>query len=122
MAAATITAVAIGTGGYNLTDQSASTTLVAGAGNGVKFLYNTNYLILLINESGDTAVYTLKAVTPAQVTAAGGTVNDKTISVADGKTYLRKPDTFFKDSNGYITIECDQAADVLVVDNTPSTI
>lgn len=122
MPAATITAVSIGTGGFNLTDEASSTPLVAGAGNGVKFLYNTNYLILLINSTGNTAVYTFKAVTPAQVTAAGGTVNDKTISVATLKTYARKVDSFFKDSNGYITIECDQTAKVLVLDNTPTTI
>lgn len=116
MSAVTITAVEPTAAGYNLTDQSDATTLVAGSGNGVKFEYHPNALIVLINGTAGAAVYTLKVTTPAAFTDAGATVNDKTITVAAGKTWVRKTDLIFKNSSGYFVIECDVAGKVLVLD------
>lgn len=111
MAAVLISPTALDVDGVNLTD-AAYTALTAGAGNGVKFLYDENLEIFLKNATGLTATYTILVAQPASVTAAGLSVPNKTVSVADGKTYILPAMFLYKDDSGYITIECDQTASI----------
>ena len=119
MPAATITAVTLPhtMAGYNLTDSAGFTTLVAGSGNGVKFDYVDDLVVVLKNDSGGAAVFTVKVRTPASFTTYSAGVSHPTINVANNKTYLLRLDQSpFVDASGDITIECDVAGKVLVLD------
>lgn len=114
MAAAALTATSVAAGGYNLTDSSDFTTLVSGAGNGVTFDYDGRDVIILKNDTGGTAVFTIKVPTPSAYSGIV-TVGDETVSVANNKTYLNPVLAIFKNvSTGKIIIECDVAGKVLV--------
>jgi len=115
MAAATISAVSAGANGYNLTDSADFTTLATGAGNGVTFDYNARDLIILKNEAGQSATVTVKTPQPAAYSGII-TLPDESFSIADGDTHLYPMLQIFKNaSTGKITIECDQAIDILIV-------
>lgn len=115
MAAATITKQVIprSSAGYNLTDSAHFATLVAGSGNGVKFAYEAGLSVILKNDTGGAAVFKFLAQLAAAYTTYGVTL---THSVANGKTYIWHPETLFRDSTGFITIECDVAGKVLVIE------
>lgn len=118
MARVPITAVEIPSAslnGYNLTDSSDFTTMATGADNGVEIPFSASTIIILKNASGVAADYTLKIPEPTGVADAGGGVTDSTISVADGKTHIIKPTSVMKQADGKIYIDCDQAADILVL-------
>lgn len=101
--------------GYNLTDSADFTTLVTGAGNGIKFEYNDRLAIILKNDTGGAATFTILVPQIAILTEAGVTVPDADIAVATGKTYLVQQAYAFKDEDGYITIECDVAGKILLI-------
>ena len=118
MAAATITKVAIPhtSAGYNLTDSADFTTLVAGSGNGVQFTHESDLIIVLKNDTGGSATFTLKIPASSSLTTYGGSITSPTIVVANGKTYLLRLDTLFRDgSTGYVTIECNVGGKALVL-------
>jgi len=118
MAAATITKVAIpnSSAGYNLTDSAGFTTLVAGSGNGVKFTYEQQLVVVLKNDSGGAAVFTFKTILAGGYSSYGVTATNPTLTLATGKTYLWRPNTIFRDSSSFVTIECDVAGKALVLD------
>lgn len=119
MAATTITAVSLPhtLAGYNLTDSAGFATLTTGAGNGVKFSFAANLIVVLKNDTGGAATFTVKVLTPTSYSTYTVTVTDPTIAVANGKTYLlRLDESPFRLSTGYITIECNVAGKVLVLD------
>jgi hypothetical protein len=109
-----ITATAVPAATYNLTDSTDFETLVTGAGNGVEFTHNPAHLLILKNASGLSADFTIKVPTPSTYTDIT-TVNDDVITVADGKTYLVKLASVYKQTNGLVYVDCDQACDVLLV-------
>jgi len=117
MASVLITAVALphNQAGYNLTDSADFSTLVAGAGNGVRFAWTDSLLVVLKNDTAGAAVFTLKLPVPAAISAYGGTITNPTNSVAAAKTELMRLDSQFRDANAEVTIECDVAAKVLVL-------
>ena len=115
MARAAHTPVGITKTGYNLTDSSDFSTLVAGAGNGVEFTFNTRGIIILKNDSGGAAVFTIKAPGEAKFSDKGITVPDATVSVANNKSYVYQPTTVFKQSDSKVYIECDVAGKVLAL-------
>lgn len=115
MTTTAISADALTATGYNLTDSSDFTTMVAGTGNGVEFSYNATDLIVLKNTTGSTAVYTFKVPSPSNFSAKGVTVPDATVSVANGKTWLYKLSAIFRQSDGDVIVECDQTADILIL-------
>src|SRR5687768_10198774 len=84
--------------GYNLTDSTDFTTLVAGSGNGVKFSYAADDLVLLKNDTGGAAVFTFKVTSPGSFATFGVTVTHPTKSVAAGKTLLLRIADLFKDA------------------------
>lgn len=114
MAAVTITKQNVAANGLNLTDATFS-TLVAGAGNGVKFDYHPHNILVLKNDTGGAAVFTLKVTQPAEYSGPGITLPDETVSVADGKTYLYPSLPIFKNSSAQVTVECDVAGKVIVI-------
>lgn len=115
MARATIVSVAISDNGYNLTDSAGFATLGTGAGNGVAFTYAAKDVVVLKNDTGGTAVFTLKVPSPAAYTLKGLTVPDESVSVANGKTYLYPLSSIFKQSDDSVYIDCDVAGKVLVL-------
>lgn len=117
MAAVDIDAVAIphDSVGYNLTDSAGFTTLVAGSGNGVTFDFADDDLVVLKNDTGGSATFTLKAVLQSAYTAYGVTVTNPTKVVATGKTFLLRLSNVFKGTGNKVTIECSVAGKVLVL-------
>lgn len=114
MARAAITADTLTAGGYNLTDSADFTTLSTGDGNGVSFAYNSNDLLVLKNDTGGGAVFTIKVPTPTDYSSRV-TVNDESVSVAAAKTYLYKLTPIFKQSDGDVYVDCDIAGKVVVL-------
>lgn len=114
MTRATITATTLSAGGYNLTDSSDFDTLGTGDGNGVSFTYSNNDTVVLKNDSGSPATFTIKVPTPADYSSRV-TIPDEAVSVADGKEHLYKITPIFKQSDGNIYIDCDVAGEVLIL-------
>ena len=117
MAATLITATSVpqSVTGLNITDATYS-TLTSGGSNGVKFTAPASGLVLLKNDTGGSAVFTVNMSTPTSISAYSGSVTSPTITVATGKTYLLRLSEIFKDSSGQITITCDVAGKVIVLD------
>lgn len=101
--------------GYNLTDSTGFTELVAGAGNGVEFDWVNDSIVVLKNDTGNSATFTTKIRVIAGYTAYSANVSNPTVAVANGKTVLLRLDDIFRDSDGMCTIECDVAGKVLVL-------
>lgn len=115
MSRTTITATVVPDTGYNLTDSADFATLSTGSGNGVQFTYNPANRLVLKNDTGGAAVFTIKVPTPGQYSGQGATIPDVTKSVATGKTVLYPLSAIFKQSDGRVYIECDVAGKVLVL-------
>lgn len=111
----TIAATAVPVGGYNVTDSEDFETLSTGAGNGVSFPQSNDYRIILKNDSGGAATFTIKIPTPANLTELSLTVPDFTVAVANGKTYELKALSQFRQSDGNVYIDCSAAGKVLVL-------
>lgn len=119
MAAATITKVAIPhtSAGYNLTDSADFTTLVAGSGNGVQCTHEDDLIVVLKNDTGGSATFTLKIPASSSLTTYGGAITSPTVVVANGKLVQLRLDSLFRSgTTGYVTIECNVAGKVLVQD------
>lgn len=113
MARATITATPITATGLNITDASYA-TLGTGAANGVSFPFDGNTRVVLRNDSGSAATFTIKVPTPTSYTDIGVTFPDMTVAVANGKTWEFKPAAVWRQSDGNIYIDCNVAGKVLV--------
>lgn len=113
MARATITATAIAATGLNITDATFA-TLGTGAGNGVSFAYDGNTRVMLKNDTGSAATFTVKIATPTSYSDIGVTFPDMTIAVANGKTWEFKPPSVWRQTDGNIYIDCNVAGKVLV--------
>lgn len=111
----TIAAVAVPVGGYNVTDSTDFETLATGAGNGVVFPHNNDYRIILKNDTGGAATFTIKIPTPQNLADLSLTVPDFTVSVANGKTYELKGLSQFRQQDGNVYIDCSAAGKVLVL-------
>jgi len=115
MARTPITATAVPDTGLNITDASFA-TLGAGASNGVTFPYDSNNRVILKNDTGGAATFTIKVPTPTIYSNVGVTVPDMTVSVANGKMYEFKAVSLNvgRQSDGSIYIDCNVAGKVLV--------
>lgn len=115
MAAVSISKQDVGPNGLNLTDATYE-TLVTGAGNGVTFDYHPHNIVVIKNASGLSATVTLKVNQPTAYSGPGLTIPDETVTVADGKTFLYPSLPIFKNSStAKMTVEADQAVDVIVI-------
>lgn len=119
MAATLITATAVpqaNLAGLNLTDATYS-TLSTGAGNGVKFTPPTRRLVVFKNDTGGTATFTVTIPVPTSISSVGGTITSPTFTLANNKSVIIPlPDSAIDPSTGYMTITCDVAGKVLVLD------
>ena len=113
MPAVVITPVTMTPSGYNLTDSAAFSTLVLGSGNGVKALISTGTLVLK-NDSGSSATFTILVAPTAQLTALGLTTPNLEVVVANNKQYVL-PISAAMLIGGYVTIECSVAGKVLIL-------
>ena len=113
MARAAIAATPIPATGLNITDATYA-TMGTGAGNGVSVSYDGNTRIVLKNDTGGAATFTVKVPTPASYTDIGVTFPDMTVAVANGKTHEFKPAAVWRQSDGSIYIDCNVAGKVLV--------
>lgn len=100
--------------GLNLTD-AATQTMVLGADNGIETPYVPGADILLRNDTGGAAVYTVEVPTPTEQANIGLTTPDKTVSVATAKDVLLPMAAAYKQSDGNIYIDCDVAAKIAVI-------
>ena len=114
MARTTITATTLTATGYNVTDSSDYDTLSTGAGNGVSFAYSTNDTLVLKNDTGGDAIFTIKVPSPTNYSARV-TIPDDTVTVVTAKEWLYKVTPIFKQTDGNIYIECDVAGKILVM-------
>jgi hypothetical protein len=112
MARTSISVTSIDDAGTNLTDAT-FTTLSTGDGNGVQFNFNPDAILVLKNDTGGPAAFTIKVPTPSGYRV---TIPDETVSVADGKTYLYRLNATFKQSDGKVYVDCDVAGKVLLVE------
>lgn len=115
MAVTTITAEPALKTGYNLTDSADFTTMSTEAGNGVSFDFDRMTFIVLKNTTGGNATFTLKLKSYSGLSDYSVTPTDPTIVLATGKTMIVKVGEELKNSEGNVVIECDVAADILVV-------
>lgn len=115
MATTPITPTQLTETGYNLTDSSDFDTLSPGSGNGVEFTFDVNDFVVLKNATGGPAVFTLTVPNPTEYNTKGITVPDATVTVGDGKTWIYKLSSIFKQSDGDVIVECDVAGDILVL-------
>ncbi len=115
MARTAITATDLTKTGYNLTDSTGFTTLSAGSGNGITVTFDANDVLILKNDTGGAAVFTLKVPGETKYADKGITVPDETVPVANGKTWIYQLTGIFKQSDGKVYIDCDVAGKLLVL-------
>jgi hypothetical protein len=101
--------------GFDLGDATYE-TMVAGAGAGVIWPYASTDLVVLKNDSGETATYTIQLSTPASYVALGLAPDNPTIELADGELYLVRVSELWRDNTRKCAIDCDQAGKILVLD------
>lgn len=115
MARTAISRTALPAAGYNLTDSSDFETLSTGAGNGIEVPYREGDVLVLQNDTGGSATFTVKVRQPQQYSALGIIVPDDTFVVADGKTVIVPLSSVYKQTDGNIYVDCDVAGDVLLL-------
>lgn len=115
MAAVTISKVNIPITGMNLSDSGSFTALASGSGNGVKFNYNPNHVLVLLNDTGSSVTFTLKLRTISKLSSYSITPTNPQITVANTKIYLVKLGELLKDAAGQVTVECSGAGKAMLV-------
>ncbi len=121
MARTEITAVAlpaIGSEGYEITTSTDFVTMSTGSGNGVKFDFSHKTILVMKNDTGSAATFTLVMPSLSEYEDLGGTVNDSTIAVANGKTYLSHLSDIFKQTDGKAYVDCNVAGKIFVLKTT----
>lgn len=91
------------------------TALVAGSNNGKYFSFNDSELLLLYNDTGGAATFTIPLTEPDDYSALNVTLNDKTISVDNTDHKISVVSSKYKDSDNYINVDCDVAGKIAVV-------
>jgi hypothetical protein len=115
MARTAITPTDLTKTGYNLTDSAGFTALSAGAGNGITVIFDPQDILILKNDTGGIAVFTLKVPGETKYSDKSATVPDVTVTVASGKTWVYQLTNIFKQTDGKVHIDCDVAGKVLVL-------
>jgi hypothetical protein len=101
--------------GYNLTDSADFATLGVGSGNGITVTFDPDDILILKNDTGGSAVFTLKVPGETKYSDKGITVPDETVTVANGKSWVYQLTGIYKQSDGKVYIDCDVAGKVLVL-------
>lgn len=115
MARTAITATAVPDTGLNITDATYA-TLGTGAGNGITFTYDGNYRVILKNDTGGAATFTIKVPSPTSYSNVSVTIPDISISIANGKSHEFKATSWniARQTDGNIYIDCNVAGKVVV--------
>lgn len=113
-----ITITSPASNGYNLTDSTDFETMATGVGSGVSFTYDSKDLVVVKAPTGSAAAFTLVLPTLTRVTAVGGSVTNPTVAVAAGKTHVLQLSSVVKQTNGKVYIDCDVAAEIMVLNVT----
>lgn len=100
--------------GTNLTDLS-YTTMSTGSGNGKTFAHDNTDMIVLLNDTGGNATYTIIAEPVPSVTDLGGSITDPTVVVVTAKTHVFRPIAGIRQSDGDVYIDCDVAGKIAVL-------
>lgn len=111
MARAAMSRQTIAKTGLNLTDAT-FTTMTLGAGNGVEVPYVRGLILVLKNDTGGAATFTIKVATPAESSNFGSTYGDISRSVADGKTWLVPVNQISKQADGDVYVDCSVAGKI----------
>lgn len=91
------------------------TTLTAGSNNGGYFSFADSEMLILYNDTGGAATFTIPLTEPTNYNTLGVTFNDKTFPVDNGDFCLVHPDSRYQDDDGYINLDCDVAGKFAVV-------
>ena len=100
--------------GYNLASISFVATGV-GAGNGRYWSHLQSDVVLLKNDTGGAAVFTIVFTAPSEYTRFGMTIASPTVTVADGKTVALRLGELLQDTSQQILLDCDVAGKVAVL-------
>lgn len=92
------------------------TTLATGAGNGRYWSHADTDLILLKNDTGGPATFTLVFTQGSEYTRFGFSLSSPTLVIADGKVYALRLGDLFRDATGLINIDCDVAGKAAVLE------
>lgn len=91
------------------------TALTAGSNNGRYFSFNDSECLLLYNDTGGAASFTIPLTEPDDYSDLNVTFNDKTIALDNTDHKLCVVSSKYKDSTGYINVDCDVAGKIAVV-------
>ena len=91
------------------------TTLVAGSNNGRYFSFNDAEMLLIYNDTGGAATFTIPLTEGDDLDALNITFNDKTISCDNNDHQFCVVSSKYKDADNYINVDCDVAGKIAVV-------
>jgi len=91
------------------------TTLVAGSSNGRYFSFNDAEMLLIYNDTGGSATFTIPLTEGDDLDALNITLNDKTISCDNNDHQFCVVSSKYKDADNYINVDCDVAGKIAVV-------
>ena len=113
----TTNVITIPAAGYNLTDSADFKTMTLGADNGVEFTFKTTDTVVLKNDSGGDADYTVKTAPKDPHNTRGQNPVDLVITVATGKTWNFSPSETLHAyaSTLLVKIDCDVAGKIVVL-------
>ena len=91
------------------------TTLAAGSNNGRYFSFNDAEMLLIYNDTGGAATFTIPLTEGDDLDALNITFNDKTISCDNNDHQFCVVSSKYKDADNYINVDCDVAGKIAVV-------
>ena len=91
------------------------TALTPGTDNGRFFSFNDAEALLIYNDTGGAASFTLPLTEGSDLSALNITYNDKAISLDNNDHKLCVVSSKYKDGDGYINIDCDVAGKFAVI-------
>ena len=109
MATAAHTVTALTAAGLNVVGASELQAITSGAGNGRTFDLGLGPYYIVHNTSGGAINLTIKAGLPSDVSNAGTTIADKTVSIAAGAYHAFKSNKILANTSGTVTLEADGA-------------
>jgi hypothetical protein len=114
MARSAITRTAFPLAGFNITDAT-YTTMATGANNGVTAPSQQGDVLILRNDTGGAAAYTIKTPQATGYAAQGITVSDVVVTVAAAKIWVYEPTTLQRQADNQIYVDCDVAGKILLL-------
>lgn len=101
--------------GIDVTDSENFDTLATGSENGVEFTFNARDILILNNGTANPATYSISVLTPASYAAKGVTIDPVDVVLAAGEIWAYPLSTIFRQADGKVYVDCDEAGDILVL-------